>query len=61
MDAREACVYIRKEIDKLMDLGYRNYREQASQGSGLLKTVKRGKTNSRKIIAGLEKNYDQFD
>lgn len=30
MDAREACVYIRKEIDKLMDLGYKNYRKQSS-------------------------------
>lgn len=45
MDAKEACSFIRSEIDRLSSSNNKY----------------RIKTNSRKIMAGLESSYDNFD
>ena len=45
MNAKEACSFIRNQIDRLVDFRQRY----------------RVKTKSRKIIDRLEKNYDNFD
>lgn len=66
MNMKEACEFIRTEIQELIegnrDRGRRNLGDRKSIGEGKVQTKYfRDKSYSRKIIRSLEKDYDSYD